>query len=226
MNIDPAAIFSPLTRQLSPALNFFFGPSFTPRRRPMRPSCHLCRCFCVILIPVATLASSAAERLQGFTAAGGYLLLATTPPPPWRLDARAEYDARSPLQPRGSRIHKALHAPADYTLVGAFDSSGVLVGAISYRVRALPADLFVTSLGSTGDLPGTGVALLAHLAQVSLDAGLAVRASLDPIAISFYQSLGWIEIEPGAPGHQWHWPLVARTELAELAVPTLPEPAL
>ena len=169
---------------------------------------------------------STARRLQAFFAAGGCLLEATKPAPTWLVDARADYDARHPNSPRESRILKALHAPEGDTLIVAFDADGILVGAMSYRVRQDPTDLFVTSIGSTGALRGTGVGLLAYLASVSLDLGHGVRASVDPIATSFYESLGWTEIIPGDPGHKWRWPLAARTTLASLALPAVPEPGL
>jgi hypothetical protein len=191
---------------------------------PNTDHCHLYWGRYRILPSVTVLLPSVAQRLQSFSEVGGSLREASTPPPAWLLSAQADYDARQLTLPRESRIHKALHTPAGHTLVCAFDATGALVGAMSYRVRSDPTDLFLTSLGSTGDLPGTGVALLAHLAQVSLHTGLAVRASLDPLAFSFYQSLGWVEIEPGDPGHKWRWPLACRTELAELTLPI--EPAL
>jgi hypothetical protein len=173
---------------------------------------------------MAFLAPSVAQRLQSFVAAGGHLASATTPPAAWLVAARATYSRHWNASPAGSRIERALYAPADYTIVGALDAQDNLVGAMSYRTRTDPTDLFVTSIGSTGDLGGTGVALLTHLAQVSLQSGLSVRASLDLRAINFYSSLGWVEIEPGDPGHKWRWPLASRTELAELA--TLNEPTL
>lgn len=165
--------------------------------------------------------SSVGIRWQGFQDAGGTLEVSGATREAWVLSALEDYDARQPTNPRGSRIHKALHAPADHTLVGAFDADGTLVGAMSYRTRQNPTDLFVTSLGSTGALPGTGVALLAHLALVSIEAGLGVRASLDPIALGFYQSLGWKEIEVGDPGHKWYWPKAARQAVVALLVPAV-----
>jgi hypothetical protein len=175
---------------------------------------------------MSILDGSVVQRLQGFQADGGHLRSAVGTVPSWLAEARADYDAKRPTQPRESRIHKALHAPSDYTLVAAFGADEALVGAMRYRLREDPADLFVTSIGSTGALRGTGVALLAHLAKASLEANLGVRASVDPLAVGFYRSLGWVEIEPGDPGHKWRWPLAARIELAAMDGPAVASPGL